>query len=192
VHQDYTFTATTLAALTSPTPSTTLVSPNVTFTWTPATGATGYLLSIGSTGAGSYDLYYSGQLAGTTTTANELPTNGETLYARLFTNFNGTWIHVDYVFTAATQAGITSPTPSTTLTNTTTTFTWATAAGASKYVLTIGSTGPGSYDLYYSGQQTGTSATAKNLPNNGETIYVRLLTEYNGTWVHTDYTYTAP
>jgi hypothetical protein len=35
------------------------------------------------------------------------------------------------------------------------------------------------------------SYTFARMPTNGETIYVRLTTNYNGTWVQNDYVYTA-
>jgi len=35
------------------------------------------------------------------------------------------------------------------------------------------------------------SYTYPDMPTNGETIYVRLTTNYNGTWVHNDYRFTA-
>jgi hypothetical protein len=122
---------------------------------------------------------------------NNLPTNGTTVYVRLTTNYNGTWVHTDYTCTAATQSALTSPTPSTTLTGSSVTFTWTTSPAATGYILSLGTTGVGSYDLYYSGSVAATSATVNNLPTNGATIYARLTTNFNGTWVHTDYTYTA-
>jgi hypothetical protein len=191
VHTDSTYTASTLSALTTPTQGSTLPGPSATFTWTPATGATGYILSLGSTGAGSLNLYYSGSVTGTTATVNNLPTNGETIYARLTTNYNGTWLHTDFTYTAATQSALTSPTPSSTLAGSSVAFTWTTAPGATGYILSLGTTGAGSYNLYYSGSVTGTGVTVNNLPTNGATVYARLTTNYNGTWVHTDYTYTA-
>jgi len=191
VHTDYTFTAASVAVIV-PAPNSTFTGPNVSFTWAAMPNATGYVLQLGSTGPGSFNLYYSGQTTSTSATAHELPTNGETIYARLDTNYNGTWVHTDYTYTAATQAAITSPTPSTTLTGPGATFTWTAAPGATAYALAVGSTGPGSFNLYYSGSQTSTSASIATLPNNGETIYVRLSTNYNGTWVRADYTYTAP
>jgi len=45
--------------------------------------------------------------------------------------------------------------------------------------------------LYDSGQQSSTSATFSSLPVNGETIYARVYTRYNGTLVYNDYTFTA-
>jgi hypothetical protein len=46
-------------------------------------------------------LYYSGSTTATSVTATGLPTNGETIYARLLTNNGGTWLHTDYTYKAA-------------------------------------------------------------------------------------------
>jgi hypothetical protein len=79
-----------------------LTGTKVTFTLTPATGteATEYELFLGSTGVGSNNLYSSGQKTATSFSVNGLPNNGETIYARVLTNFNGVWGYVDYTFTA--------------------------------------------------------------------------------------------
>jgi hypothetical protein len=45
--------------------------------------------------------------------------------------------------------------------------------------------------LYSSGVTTTLSATRSNMPTNGGTLYARLYTNYNGTWVHTGYTFIA-
>jgi len=195
VYADCTFTAATLtqAALTSPTPGSALAGASETFTWTTAKSATNYALFLGSTGPGSYNLYDSGNLAGTSLGVSDLPVNGETIYARLYTKFGGTVVYADYTYTAATltQAALTSPKPGSTFASASETFTWTTAMGATNYALFLGSTGPGSYNLYYSGNVTGTSLAVSDLPINGETIYARLYTKFGGTAVYTDYTYTA-
>jgi len=180
----------TLAALTSPAPSSTLPGSSVNFSWSPGIGATGYALWLGTMGRGSNDLYSSGTLKGTSATVN-LPTNGGTLYVRLFTDFNGTWVSVNYLLTAASQAVMVTPMANSDLSGFSTTFTWTPSAGASGYKLWVGSTIAGSNDIYSGALTTGSTATA-NVPPNGETVYARLFTELNGAWAHTDYTYTAP
>jgi hypothetical protein len=93
--------AATAAVLTTPTPGTTLSGSSVTFDWQAGTtGATQYYLSIGSTGVGSSNIYNSGWRDVTSWEATGLPTNGETLYVRLSTNFGGTAVHNDYIYTA--------------------------------------------------------------------------------------------
>jgi hypothetical protein len=188
---DYTFTSVTQSAMATPTPGSTLTGPSITFTWTAGVGATAYELYLGSTGAGSNNLYSSGSKTVTSLTVNALPANGETIYARLLTDFNGSWGYTDYTYTADTHALITSPTSGTLLPGPNTTFTWSAATGATDYELYLGSTGVGSSNLYSSGSLTGTSFTAANLPTNGETIYARVLTNFGGTWSSADSTYTA-
>lgn len=195
MHSDYIYTAVTQApaALITPTAGSTLTGPNVTFTWSASAGASGYSLWLGSTGAGSNNLYDSGETTATSITAGGLPTNGETIYARLYTNFNNVTVHADYIYTAVTQApaALTTPTPGSTLAGPNVTFTWSASAGASGYSLWLGSTGVGSNNLWHSGETTATSVTAGGLPTNGETIYARLYINFNGVVQHADYTYTA-
>jgi hypothetical protein len=191
-HTDYAYTAATAAAMTSPTAGSTFTGASVTFNWTTIPSATGYYLEIGSTGAGSNDIYNSAEKTVTTYTFPRMPTNGETIYVRLITNFSGVWVHNDYTYKAySLPAALTAPTPGSTLAGASVTFDWTAPAGATGYYLWIGSQGVGSNDIYNSAEKTVTTYTFPRVPTNGETIYVRLITNYNGTWVHNDYTYTA-
>ena len=194
-YNDYTYTATggTPAVLTSPTPGSALTSSSATFQWTAGTGVTQYVLGIGSTGVGSYDLFNSTPITITQASVTGLPTNnGETLYARLFSWIDGAWQHHDYTYTAgAVAAELTSPIPGSTLTSSSVTFQWTAGSGVTQYVLGIGSTGAGSYNLYNSTPITATQASVTGLPTNGETLYARLFSWINGAWQHNDYTYTA-
>jgi plastocyanin len=189
-HNDYTYTAATASSMTSPAPSTLLPGPTVTFTWTAGVEATGYTLWLGSTGVGSSNLLNSGNKTVTSLLVSSLPTNGETIYVRLFTNFNGTLVHTDYTYTAVLQAALSTPAPSSLLPGVNVTFTWTAGTGATGYYLWLG-TSVGTYNLFNSGDKTVTSILVSELPTNGETIYARLFTNYNGLLVHTDYTYTA-
>jgi hypothetical protein len=40
-------------------------------------------------------VYSSGVITATSVTRTNLPVNGETIYDRLYANFNGTWEHID-------------------------------------------------------------------------------------------------
>jgi hypothetical protein len=168
------------ATITSPTPGSTLTSASTTFTWNagPA-GTTGYGLNVGTTGVGSANLVNIGPLSGTSVTVN-LPTNGTTIYVRLWTELSGpTYLYNDYTYTEFTQSAsaIISPVPSGTLTSAATTFTWnAGPAGTTGYGLNVGTTGVGSANLVNIGPLSGTSVTV-NLPTNGTKIYVRLWTD---------------
>jgi len=193
VRNNYTYTAVSQSVLKTPTPSSTLTAATATFAWTAITGATGYELSLGSTGVGSSNVWSSGITTATSATSGALPVNGETIYARLSTDFNGTLVHTDYTYTAATLAGsaITSPAASSTLKGPNLTFTWTAITGATDYELIMGSTGAGSSDLANTGWRTATSWLITNIPTNGEKVYVRLTTNFNGSLVYRDYTYTA-
>jgi len=168
-----------------------LNGPAATFIWSPASGATGYSLWIGTTGAGSNNVYDSGETTANSIKVGVLPTNGGTINVRLYTTSGKTTVHSDYTFTAATQAVMTSPAAGSVLGGSTVTFTWSASVGGSGYSLWLGSTGAGSDNLYSSHETTGTSATAKGLPTNGETIYARLYTNFNGIARYQDYTYKA-
>jgi hypothetical protein len=203
VYNDYIYTeasqvTTTAGVITSPSPGSTLTGASTTFTWTAGTGGvTGYYLWVGTTAGGS-NLVNIGPLASTSTSSTvNLPTNGATIYVRLWTVLNGsTLVYNDYTYTEASQvtttAGvITSPSPGSTLTGASTTFTWtAGTGGVTGYYLWVGTTAGGS-NLVNIGPLAGTSTTV-NLPTNGAKLYVRLWTVLNGsTLVYNDYTYTA-
>jgi hypothetical protein len=140
---------------------------------------------------GSNNVYNSGWRNVTSWTAIGLPANGETLYVRLSTDYSGIATHADYTYTAATGAVLTTPTPDTTLTGSIVTFDWTAATGATQYYLSIGSTGVGSNNVFNTGWRDVTSWEAWGLPTNGETLYVRLSTDFGGAVAYTDYTYTA-
>ncbi len=90
------------AVLISPAPNSMLSGSSVTFTWTAATGAAGYILWLGSEGAGSSNLYISPEESGNSVTVTGLPSNGEIIYARLFTLFQRTSVHTDSAYTSST------------------------------------------------------------------------------------------
>jgi sugar lactone lactonase YvrE len=191
---DYTYTEATavLAAITSPTPGTTLGTSNVHFTWTAGLGVTSYNLWLGLNGVGSSNLYNSGILTGTSAIVPTLPTKGGTIFARLYSDVGGRWESTDYTYTAATGAlaAITSPSPGTTLGTSNVVFTWTAGVGVTHYNLWVGLNGVGSSDLYNSGSITNTTATVPKLPASGVALYVRLYSDVGGEWESTDYTYT--
>ena len=99
-HTDSTYTAATLAQLTSPTPGSTLTGSSVTFTWSAVAGVPLYDLHLSAIGPGGSDLYSSGGVEGTSVSVFGLPTNGKKIYARLYSLVYGTFESVDYVYTA--------------------------------------------------------------------------------------------
>ena len=101
------------------------------------------------------------------------------------------WVLVLEVVPA--RAELTSPAPGTTLPGGVVTFNWSAGVGAQQYSLSVGTTGPGSFNVYSQGQGTSQSATVNRLPVDGSPVYVRLWTQLGGGtgWVLNDYTYTA-
>ena len=98
----YTYTALNatsgLAAITSPTPSTTLSGNQVTFNWSSDSNATGYWLDIGTAPNGN-TIYSSGNL-GTAqmTTVSSLPADGTTIYVTLYSLVGGQWLNNSYMY----------------------------------------------------------------------------------------------
>ena len=182
--------ADTAAALTSPASDSTLSGSQVTFSWSTGSGATGYILRLGTT-AGGNDIRGTGLITGTSVTFSPLPTNGETIHARLYTVFASSTTYADYVFTAANQApaALTSPAANSTLAGSNVTFSWSAGTAAVSYTLHLGTT-VGGYDIRGT-TTTSTSVTYAPLPTNGETIYARLYTNYASGRAYTDYVLTA-
>ena len=100
----YTLTAPgspTYATLSAPgsntgtTPPTLLASQQ--FTWTGGVGPTAYQLLLGTTGAGSSNLYVGAETMATSATVT-IPSKGATVYATLRQLFNGVWKVTNYTF----------------------------------------------------------------------------------------------
>jgi uncharacterized repeat protein (TIGR02543 family) len=180
--------------LTTPTPgpNTVLGTTNVVFSWTPYTGVTEYDLYLGTTGAGSTNLYNSAGVTTTSVTVAKIPALGVTVYARLWYLIKGVWQHADYTYTESPIANpvLTSPTPGSVLGATNVVFSWTPGSGVTQYDLYLGTTGVGSDNLYNSAGVTTTSVTVPPLPSKGATVYARLYYQIKGEWQSTDYTYT--
>jgi hypothetical protein len=198
---DYTYTesvpATSApATMISPGQGSTLGTSNVMFTWNAGTLVTAYDLWLGTNGPGSSSLYNSGLIATMSATVPKLPARGSTIYARLFSMIGGAPQYVDYTYTEsvpATSAPATMITPGqgSTLGTSNVMFTWTTGTGVTSYTLWLGTNGPGSSSLYYSGPTAATSVTVPRLPSNGITVYARLFSVIGGMNQYVDYTYTA-
>jgi hypothetical protein len=197
----YTYTAygtPTPAALTNPTPSTTLSGTTVTFTWTAGVNVPDYWFNLGTaaSGANSKNLYSGSSTTATSVQVSGLPTNGETIYATLYSYISGAWQPTVYTYTASgspTPAALTTPTPSTTLTSSTVTFTWSAGSNVQHYWFNLGTaaSGTNAKNLYAGASTTATSVQVSGLPTNGETIYATLYSYIAGAWQPTVYTYTA-
>jgi len=76
-----------------------------TFTWVLANAGTNYYLWLGTTGAGSRNLLVSEKTSTNSIDIGDLPTDGETIYIRLWTEPTaGNFTFTDYVYKSATVA----------------------------------------------------------------------------------------
>jgi hypothetical protein len=82
----------------SPAPGTTFNGSTITFQWT-AGSATAYALTLGSS-ARTVDIYNSGTLHTLSVTVNNIPADGRTVYATLYSQVNNNWVSTVYTYTA--------------------------------------------------------------------------------------------
>jgi N-acetylneuraminic acid mutarotase len=180
--------------LTTPAPGSTLSGSTTTFSWNnPGNLATRFVFRLGTTFKGSADVYSGGANTGTSEQVSAIPANGAYLYARLWYYLNGKWQYTDAIYTEAgtsTPPAFTTPAPGSTLLGSTVTFSWNPGAGATRFVLRLGTTGLGSIDVYSGASTTGTSVQLTTIPTNGATLYARLWYYLNETWKYIDATYT--
>jgi serine protease len=174
----------------------TLTAPSQRFMWTGGKGVSEYYLEIGTAGTGSSNLY--SRSAGTAVSAyfGGLPVNGSSVNVRLWSfipnPFGSSWQYADYILTAAvvpgTRAAMTSPSAGGATLAPTQTFSWLPGISVTEYHLEIGTTEPGSNNLYNKTAGTALSA-AVTLPATSSTVYVRLWSFMSGYWVYNDTTY---
>jgi hypothetical protein len=178
------------ATMTSPKPGSTLTGSSATFTWTKGNLVTQYDLHVGTTGAGSSNIF-GGTVTGQSKSVAGVPTTGGMLYVRLYSFINGAWQYIDYTykeFSIPAPATMMSPTPGSTLAGATVAFSWTTGTLVTQYDLHVGTTGAGSSNIF-GGTVTGQSKTVTGIPTTGGTLYVRLYSFINGAWQYIDYTY---
>lgn len=189
--------ANTVASMTSPATGSTLAGSSATFSWNAGSGALEYFLYAG-TSPGTNNLYGASQGLGRSATVGNLPTDGSTVYVRLWTRFASGWEYADTSYRAASaqsgggttqaKAALVSPTPGGTLFGSTQTFNWTSGSGAQEYFFYLG-TSPGSNNLYGQSMGTATSLTLSGFSGNGQTVYVRLWTRLASGWQFSDYSY---
>jgi hypothetical protein len=183
--QDIPFTVTgNRVAFTYPTAGQQNVNTITPVSWSPATNAQAYQLTIG-TKPGVADLVNSGILAPNVTSYREpaLPT-GKTLYAKIVLKINGSWSDYQAIsFTAAPNpVAFTHPTQGQTGVITPATFTWSTTPAATGYQFWIG-TRHGDGSLLKSGwlKPSTSSYPVPALPA-GQTLYARIYTGVASGW----------
>ena len=180
---DITFTTQTApATMTTPADGQANFSPLQAMQWTSAPSAEAYVVWVGTT-AGTNNVVNTAEMQQTSYQSANLPPN-QTLYARLWTRINGTWLHTDSTFSASSLAAtIIYPADAAQNINDETAATWTSVAGAQSYILWGGTT-PGGNDLLSGSMETQrTSYSIAGLPTR-RTLYTRLWTNAGGTWRH--------
>ncbi len=185
--------------MSSPTPGSTLPSDSAKFVWVAGSGTSAYWLYVGTT-PGGRDIYTQSQGSSLQATVSGLPTDGSSVYVRLWSRVSGAWQYADYSYTSVcyacggdggdTSTEMISPAPGSTLPSSTVTFQWKAGPEASQYWLYVGTTQGGS-DIYNASEGTNLAATVGSLPTNGGAVYVRLLSLVDGSWEYIDYRYSA-
>ena len=183
-YRDYTYVAASPAIMSSPTPGSTIGSPT-TFSWSAGAGVSLYRLDVGTSGAGSLNIY-AGTGFTTSLAVGEIPTSG-TIYVRLASLIAGSWHYQDYTYTSSGKAVMTSPLQGA-FVSSSMTFYWTTGFEVSQYWLYVGTTGAGSTNIYNASQGKGTGRTVTGIPTSGP-VYVRLWSLIGSTWQYNDYTY---
>ncbi|MBA4181572.1 MAG: hypothetical protein C0506_13360 [Anaerolinea sp.] len=184
------------AAITSPINGATLPGASATFSWSAGSGGVEYFLYAGSS-VGANNYYGASQGTALSRTLAGLPTNGSTVYVRLWTRFSTGWQYNDYSYRAATtttppatssKASLLSPVPGSFLARVNSTFTWTQATGGLEYFLYVG-TAQGANNLYGRSQGTNTAVTISQLVATSGTTWVRLWTRTSAGWAFSDYSF---
>ncbi len=188
--------AASLAEMTSPAPGSQLTGTSATFQWNPGQDATSYWLMVGSW-LGGNTLYSQSQGNLTSASVTGLPTNGSTIYVRLWSYVNSQWVSNDYQYRAyspngstPTKAVLTAPAPGSKLSGPSATFQWTAGVGVNRYYLFIGQWAGGN-TIYSQDMVDSVQASVSGLPTDGSTLYVRLWSYIDGVWQFNDSTLTA-
>jgi hypothetical protein len=179
------------AVMLTPAVGTPLAATNQQFTYTNGGGPSSYSIWIGTTGIGSKNLYVSPATTSLSITANvTIPSQGITVYVRLYTLVAGVALYNDYTYLEPGALVAPVLTPSTgVLSATNQVFTWTAGAGNTSYALYLGTTLGGS-NLYLGPTSAALTATVPSLPTLGAKVYARLFYLQGVTWKFTDYTFT--
>jgi len=184
--------AATPAVMITPASGSTLSSSSANFTWNSGNGVSQYWLYVGRS-VGSNDIYNQSQGTSLSVALSSLPTDGSTIFVRLWSLIGSTWQFRDYNYKASGGGGgiaaaMISPAPGSTLSSSSVNFAWNSGSGVSQFWLYVGRS-VGSNDIYSQNQGTNLSVTVNNLPSG--TIFVRLWSWISSRWLFRDYTYTV-
>jgi hypothetical protein len=102
-YADYSFTAAGLsvAAMISPAAGSALPGSTVTFQWSAGVEVSEYWLYISNAAPGGQDTYSGSQGSNTSRTFTSLPTDGSTIYVRLWSKIGAAWKFLDYSYKSA-------------------------------------------------------------------------------------------
>lgn len=187
-------TATGPPGLTAPTGGQ-LTRTSEKFTWSPnAEVVDQWWLYVGCT-QGSTEYFNENMGDSLSSIVSGLPTDGESVWARLWWLQNGTWLSEDYQFAGApeNQSGprLIQPAIDSTLAGSTQGFSWeANGAPVSRWWLQLGST-QGGVDLANLDLGTNTSTTVTGLPTDGSPVWARLWWVEGGDWRSRDYAFAS-
>jgi hypothetical protein len=162
------------------------------FDWTAVKGATYTLLVGSSPGANDIGILKPTNVKTSAWIVLGMPSDGRKVYVRLITKVGSATQTRDYQYVADSKNAVEmkSPTLLKRLKGTTQTFKWSEEKGASGFTLAIGTT-LGGRDIAITAPTNANSVTVKNLPSNGDWIYVRLVWSSGGTTSFRDYAYLA-
>jgi hypothetical protein len=195
-----TLTATTTSGVSSSGILNTSPSGSATFYWNNGAGPTGYALLLGTKGAGTSNLYYSGATMATQATVS-VPSGGVTVWATLKQEIEGVWQTAGYTFMEpgseqnATLTTTPPPgAPTIQLTSPSTTFYWNNGYGPAEYLLYVGTKGKGSSDLYKGSAATNTATlqATVSIPDDGVNVDIEFGQLVNGVWQYNYYEMAAP
>lgn len=155
------------ASVVSPSPGATL-GTSATFSWTTGVGVTFYDLTVGSS-PGGRDLFDAVDGVMTSVFVSSLPSDGRTLYVRLWSFISPSWQFNDYVYTASTSSPgyftKSAPPGGSSGLPLSLTLTWNTSAGATSYEYCIDTTNNGVCDGAWA-PAAGTGAAVSGLAFN--------------------------
>ncbi len=188
------------AEIISPLPPQSL-TPNVSIEWEQGSGVNLYFLAVadspdvlGQLPFANIDYYFG---TDTSTTLENLPTDGSPVYIRLWSATLSGLFYKDYVYSTGyvQPVALTQPTPTGVLSATSQVFSWqGNVPGATEYMLGIASSPEkleaGTWGDIFVHSSTKTSVTTPRvLPMTGQKLYVRLWSKIYGAWLFRDYQY---
>lgn len=104
--------------------------------------------------------------------------------------FDNQTLSINFTAETVAKAMLISPTPGSKLGTSNVMFTWSPGYTVTSYQFWLGTSGPGSSNLYASGSTTATSATVTSIPARAATVYARLFSVIGGVTQYIDYTFT--